>query len=144
MARLTEFVDVTTPFGDRVERQLRDETVGRLTTVDRDGTPQPVPVWFLWDGESILVYSRPNTPKLRNIARTPRVSLNFDGDGHGGDIVVFTGEARIAEIEPPAHQVRPYVAKYSQGFTATGMTAEEFAASYSVAARVTPTRVRGH
>ena len=135
---------MASPFGARIERRLRDETVIWLTTVGPDGMPQPVPVWFLWDGETMLIYSRPNTPKLRNIAHAPRVALSFDGNGHGGDIIVFGGEARIAENEPPANQVGPYVAKYGDGFTRIGMTAAEFAQTYSVAVRVTPATVRGH
>ncbi len=144
MAMLAELVDLASPFGERVERRLRGEKIAWLTTVGQDGTPQPVPVWFLWDGEEMLLYSKPNTPKLRHIARAPIVALNFDGDGDGGDIVVFAGVARIVEDEPPADQVAPYVAKYTAKFPEIGMTAAEFAQTYSVAVRVMPTKVRGH
>ena len=137
-------LDTSTEFGARVERRLRDEIVIWLTTVRADSTPEPVPVWFLWDGESFLVYSRPNTPKLRNIARNPKVALNFDGDGRGDDIVVFTGEARIATDQPPADQVPAYVAKYQERIRRIGPTPERFAQDYSVPIRVTPTRLRGY
>jgi len=33
-------------------------------------------VWFLWNDGSILLYSQPDTPKLRNIAANPRVALH--------------------------------------------------------------------
>ena len=69
------------------------------------GTPQPVPVWFLWDGDaSILLYSRPDQPKLRNIGRNPRVSLHLDGNGQGGDVVVCLGEAFVSD-DPPSDRV---------------------------------------
>ena len=84
-------LDTSTPFGARVERRLREEQIGWLTTVRGDGLPQPSPVWFLWDGETILIYSRPDTPRLRNIAGNPKVALNLDGDGRGGDIVILSG-----------------------------------------------------
>ena len=42
--------DPSTTFGARVERRLRDEPVAWLTLVDPRGTPQPAPIWFLWDG----------------------------------------------------------------------------------------------
>lgn len=137
-------IDLTTDFGKRVERRLREETIVWLTTVRRDGTPQPTPVWFLWDGETILMYSRPNQQKERNIAHSPKVSLNLDGDGHGGDIVVLTGDAQIVANAPPATDVPIYIEKYAEPIKRIGMTPETFAAAYSVAIRITPTDVRGH
>lgn len=137
-------IDTSTPFGQRVTRRLQEERIIWLTTVDGAGIPQPRPVWFLWDGTSFLIYSQPNTHKLRHIADNPQVALNFDGDGHGGDIIVFTGVARIVENGPPADQVDAYAAKYQEGFRRIGMTAAEFARSYSVAIHVTPANLRGH
>jgi PPOX class probable F420-dependent enzyme len=112
--------------------------------VRSDGTPQPSPVWFWWDGQTFLIYSQPDTPKLRNIAQNPTVALNFDGDGQGGDIVVITGRAEITEGAPPAHEVTEYLDKYRQAIARIGMTPETFAQAYSTAMRVTPTGVRGH
>ena len=98
--------DTSSEFGQRAERRLREEWLAWLTTVDVKGMPQPVPVWFLWDGaDSVLIYSKPDTPKLRAIARNPRVSLNLDGNGKGGDIVVLLGEAAVS-ADPPAHVPR--------------------------------------
>ena len=137
-------LDPETEFGARVARRLRDELIGWLTTVGPDGTPQPSPIWFLWDGESFLIYSRPSAPRLRNVECSPHVALNLDGDGQGGDIVVVTGEARIAPDAPPADAHTGYLAKYRDGITGIGMTPEGFAAAYSVALRITPTHLRGH
>ena len=123
-------IDTTSEFGQRVARRLRDETVGWLTTVGPDGTPQPSPIWFLWDGETVLMYSRPDTPKLRNIERNPRVALNLDGDGRGGDIVILTGEARIDREAPAATDYPEYLEKYRQRFARNGMTPEWFAEAY--------------
>jgi PPOX class probable F420-dependent enzyme len=94
--------------------------------------------------QTFLIYSRPGTAKLRHIAERPQVALNLDGDGQGGDIVVFTGQAGIDPHAPPADQVPAYVAKYQPGFARIRMTPAEFARSYSVALRVTPLKLRGH
>jgi hypothetical protein len=68
-----------------------------------------VPVWFLWDGaDSFLIYSKPGTAKLRNIAARPRVSLNLDGNGEGGDVVVVLGSAAVTD-DPPADALPSYV-----------------------------------
>lgn len=137
-------LDTTSEFGARAARRLREELIIWLTTVRPNGRPDPSPVWFLWDGESILIYSRPNTPKLRNIERNPHVALNFDGNGRGGDIVVFNGEARIDTSAPPGNEIPAYVEKYTEAIKRLGSTPETFARQFSVAIRVTPTSVRGH
>ena len=137
-------LDETTEFGARAARRLRDELIGWLTTVDPTGTPQPIPVWFLWDGDrNLLLYSQPGTAKLRNIERNPNVALNLDGNGQGGDIVVCLGEARLSD-DPPGDRVPAYVEKYLPLIERNGWSPGSFAADYSVPLRMTITRIRGH
>ena len=90
-------IDFSGDFGARAAHRLDQEIVIWLTTVRADGAPQPSPVWFLWADQELLIYSKPNAPKLRNIQGNPNVSLHFDSDGEGGDIVILAGEARIDE-----------------------------------------------
>jgi PPOX class probable F420-dependent enzyme len=137
-------IDTASEFGQRAERRLQDEKLAWLTTVDSTGTPQPIPVWFLWDGaDSILIYSRPATAKLRAIERNARVSLNLDGNGRGGDIVVALGEASVSD-DPPANEIAEYVEKYAPLIERNRWTPESFAADYSVPVRMRLTRIRGH
>jgi PPOX class probable F420-dependent enzyme len=138
----------------KLERRLRKEQIIWLTTVRADGTPQPTPVWFLWEacpdpehseGErngTFLIYTQPNAHKLRNIAHNPRVALNLNSDESGGEVAIFTGEARIDETTPPANKVAAYVKKYRQGIAEIDMTPDRMAQEYCVAIRVIPTRVR--
>jgi PPOX class probable F420-dependent enzyme len=136
-------IDSPTPFGERAQRRLRDEKVAWLTTTSGDGTPQPVPVWFLWDGgDSFLIYSRPATAKLGNIEQRPRVSLHLDGNGQGGDIVVVLGDGALSD-DPPAHAMPAYVAKYAAFIARNSWTPESFAADYSVPLRITASKLRG-
>jgi PPOX class probable F420-dependent enzyme len=138
-------IDTKSEFGARASRRLKDELIYWLVTTGSDGTPQPSPVWALWDDDgTLLIYSRPDTPKLANVAARPRVAVHQDGDGRGGDIVVVSGEARIDRAATPADRVPAYVAKYKEGMRRIGMTPESFARAYSVALRVTPARLRGH
>ncbi len=137
-------IDMTTEFGQRVARRLKEEHIIWLTTVGPDGVPQPRPVWFLWDDETFLIYSQPDTYKLHHIARNPKVALNLDSDGRGGDIVVFTGEASIDSNALPANEIVDYADKYQEGIAGIGMTPEQFAKSFSVALRVKPISLRGH
>jgi PPOX class probable F420-dependent enzyme len=136
-------IDQGTEFGTRAARHLREEIVVWLTTVTPSGSPLPMPVWFLWDGnESVAMYSMAGA-RVRNIEANPRVSLNFGGDGGGGDIVVLLGQAAIDPDAPPADQAADYRAKYDEHIARIGMTPEAFAQRYKVPVRIRLTRLKG-
>ena len=138
--------DLSRPFGERVARRLRDERLVWLTTVDANGMPQPTPVWFLWDEatSTFLIYSRSDAKRLEHIKRNSRVALNFDGNGSGGDIIVFTGVAEVSTADPPADQLPAYVENYRDFIARRYDTPEQFASIYSVALRMQPRWIRGH
>ncbi len=138
--------DPSTPFGERVARRLRDDRLIWLTTVDARGMPQPTPVWFLWDvaTSTMLIYSRADAKRLTHIQQNPRVALNFDGNGSGGDIIVITGQAQVSSADPPADQLPTYAEKYREFIARLYATPQNFAAVYSVALRIHPVAVRGH
>ena len=111
-------------------------------TVNGRGAPQPSPVWFLWDDGSLLLYSQPDTAKLRNISANPRVALHLNDDGRGSDVVILSGRAAVSD-DPPAHEIPAYVAKYAGLIQGNGWTPESFASDYSVPVRVALTGLRG-
>lgn len=114
-----------------------------LVTTDAHNTPQPRPVWFHWDGRTILVFSERATAKVRHIARNPRVAVHFNTDESGGSVAVLIGEARILRRRPPAVRVQRYLRKYRQGLKALGMTAAQFSTSFVVPILIRPTAMRG-
>lgn len=136
-------LDFTTDFGKRAAERLRTEEVIWLTTVGNDGTPQPSPVWFLWEDDAVIIYSQPKAPKVGNIARHPQIALNFNSDAGGGNVVILTGTAEIVADAPPAKAHAAYLAKYGEAITRIGMNPDSFADGYSTAIRVTPTKLRG-
>jgi len=137
-------IDQETEFGARVARHLRDEVVVWLTTVSPAGAPLPMPVWFTWDGDAtVRMYSRP-TARVRNLEANPRVSLNFGGDGGGGDIVVLSGGATIERDAPGADRDDAYLEKYRSHITRIGLEPASFAERYNVPVLIRLTRLRGH
>ncbi|MEN8113515.1 MAG: TIGR03667 family PPOX class F420-dependent oxidoreductase [Actinomycetota bacterium] len=134
-------LDRDTDSGVRAAHRLATERIGWLTTVAADGTPQTSPIWFLWDGQEFLVYSL-DSPRVRNLENHSRVSLNLDGNGLGGDIVIVEGSARIDESMSSAAENAAYLEKYRPVMDDYGWTPEWFASRYSVPLRITPTRFR--
>ena len=137
-------IDLSTPFGKAVQRHLEREYAIWLTTVDSSGTPQPRPVWFIWQDDSFLIFSKPNAYKVKHIARNPKVALHFNTDESGDQhVMVFTGEAAFDDACPPAHLVTAYFEKYKDGIASLNMTPEGFSMEYSRAIRIKPAELRG-
>jgi PPOX class probable F420-dependent enzyme len=125
-----------------VEARLHGNLMAWLTTVRPDGQPVSVPVWFLLrQDETFLVYSQPNKLKLRNLQQNPRVALALDVTDLGRDIIRLDGTAQPVEHIPPADQNPEYVVKYTERIGAMFGTADKFAALFSTALLITPTRL---
>lgn len=137
-------INLSTTFGRAVKQHLESQYAIWLTTVDSHLTPQPRPVWFIWENDSFLIFSKPNAHKVAHIEKNPKVALNFNTDETGDlHVIIFTGEASFDLDCPPAHEVPAYLTKYERGIIALDMTPEGFSQEYSRAIRIKPTKVRG-
>jgi PPOX class probable F420-dependent enzyme len=67
----------------------------RLATVDDDGMPRIVPIWFIRRDDEILFTPRGPSLFLANIRRDPRVGLSIDEDPLPYRKVTIQGTARI-------------------------------------------------
>jgi PPOX class probable F420-dependent enzyme len=124
-----------------VESRLKKDLVIWFVTADTDGRPQAVPVWFLWDGDSFLIYAQPGR-KVRHVRANPHVALHLNTDEVGDVVVRASGTAKIVRTEPPADKVPAYVRKYRDQIKGFGWTPKVFAEKYPHAIRVR--RLRFH
>jgi PPOX class probable F420-dependent enzyme len=137
-------IDFTTEFGQRAKRRLQEEYFVWFTTIGADLTPQPRPVWFIWEDDSFLIFSQPGAHKLAHLKRHPRVALHFNADAKADEgVTVFLGSAEFDPGAPPAHEVLAYFEKYRSGIAELNMTPGGFSRDYSQAIRVRPTKLRG-
>jgi PPOX class probable F420-dependent enzyme len=126
---------------EALSRITKDKVVW-LTTVTDSGAPAPNPVWFVPDGDDIVVFSTPGARKVHNITQRPTVTLHFNSDLEGGDVVVITGHATVAHGRRPS-ALGAYLEKYEASITGPlGMTVDEIDRTYDTEIRVRPTRVR--
>lgn len=123
-------------------KHLAADIVAWLTSVAPDGTPQSSVVCFLWDGRTVLFYSRAGVPKIRNIRHNPRVSFHLQCDPHGDHMLSLEGTAAIDETAPPSNLLPAYVDKYREPYLHWNMGADQTAADFPVPIRVQPTRIR--
>jgi PPOX class probable F420-dependent enzyme len=122
------------------DQRLRDEPIIWLGTTRPDGRPHLVPVWFLWDGATVLLFSQPNVQKVRNIRHERRVVLALDTRDEGEDVVIVEGEAELLAAGTVDSTLPAYAEKYAQLMERINTSPEKMAAEYNQAIRVTPTR----
>jgi PPOX class probable F420-dependent enzyme len=140
--------DPATPFGQRVRARLQHDSVIWIVTVGADGRPQPNPVGFCRDGGAdsteFVIYSRPDAHRLKHLRERPdKVSLHFDSDGHGEDIVVLHGRVEVDDDHPASKDWPAHVEKYGSEIARVFGSIAKFSETFPVALRVTITGVRG-
>ncbi len=122
------------------ESRLRKEIVIWFVTAGSDGKPQAVPVWFLFDGRSFLIYARDGV-KVRDVQANPKVELHLNSDEVGDDLVRVSGEAKI-ETRSPKKLPDAYAHKYGGQIKRLGATPQSFLETYHNAIRVRRLRFR--
>ena len=137
-------IDTSTAFGADVMHRLDDQKLAWLTTVSQDGTPQPNPVWYIWDDGVIYIFSKPNQAKLNNIRRSSRIALNLEATADEEHITIFTGTAEIIDrADLPEGILDRYATRYAEGMKGIQMTRAEYEAAYTIPIRFTPAKLRG-
>ncbi len=117
------------------QSRLKKDPVVWLVTAGADGRPQAVPVWYLWDGKSFLIYAQPGI-KVRHVRNNPNVELHLNTDESGNEVIRMSGHATISKSQAPASKVPAYVRKYRADIKGFGWTPEEFSRRYPFAIRV--------
>ena len=140
-ARKKPLLDTSTPAGKRVQKRLEKELIIWLATCAADGRPHAVPVWFLWDGKTFLIYSVPGQ-KVKDIEANPLVQLHFNTTLDGDNVVRIDGEASRLKRYPLAYKVPKYIRKYARLIKSYEWKPEGFSRQYHIAIRVRPTRLR--
>jgi Pyridoxamine 5'-phosphate oxidase len=78
---------------------LSSKIPARLAYIWTDGTPRVVPIWFHWTGHELVLGTPPKAPKLKALARNPKVSLTIDNDAFPHKVLLIRGSARLEPVE---------------------------------------------
>ena len=129
--------------GDAWGREhLERDVIGWLTTRAPDGRLQSSPIGFLWEDGTILFYSQPDTPKLRNIAADPRVAFTLQSDPYGDHALIIEGLAHVDPDALPSDRHPAYAAKYREPLAHWEMDPGATARDFRVPVRITPRTLR--
>jgi PPOX class probable F420-dependent enzyme len=126
------------------EGALRGCPVLWLSSVSANGRPHVVPIWFVWDGERILAFSKPNARKLSNLRTEPRAMVAVGSPGPDFAVELIEADAELprasaADLMPPA-----FATKYRRLLRRADLTLQRFAEVYSQPIVLRPTRFVGY
>jgi PPOX class probable F420-dependent enzyme len=138
---MASLLDLTQKRDAHIDQRLRENAIAWLNTVRPNGYPHAIAVWFLWDGETILIFSKPNQ-KIRNLQQNPHVLLAIDDTKQGADPITIEGTATLLEPGAADTTLAAYVEKYGESIKQIGFTPESMASVYTQTIRIVPTRVR--
>jgi PPOX class probable F420-dependent enzyme len=98
---------------DRYRDLLESSVLGHLATVDPNGKPQVNPVWFIADGERVLLSVRPETAKYRNLRANPSVAISFSDPARPARYLEIRGTVTEFELFDNLSWVNQLARKYT-------------------------------
>jgi PPOX class probable F420-dependent enzyme len=103
---------------ERIQRFLGTRPVVVLATLQADGSPLAMPMWFLHDTTELAMISVVGTQKVRNLLRDPRVCVVAEagGDPRGDDgtrgVAVQGRAAFVSDADGRHALAERFLAKY--------------------------------
>jgi PPOX class probable F420-dependent enzyme len=121
---------------------LYETRIAKLATLNPDGSPNVVPVWFEWDGAEVRVFTLDTSPKVRRIQRDARVALSVEQPvGVHEAWVTIEGTALV---EPGGYALAERLAPryYEPERSTAALGAWAVQRDHWVVLRITPVRIR--
>jgi hypothetical protein len=78
---------------------LHSKIPARLAYIWMDGTPRVVPIWFHWNGHALVIATPPKAPKLKALAKNPKVSLTIDDNTFPHKVLLIRGIASLQQVD---------------------------------------------
>lgn len=78
---------------------LHSKIPARLAYVWTDGTPRVIPIWFHWNGDEFVMATPARAPKLKALAKNPKVSLTIDDNTFPHKVLLVRGSARLEPVD---------------------------------------------
>src|SRR6476661_4548085 len=99
---------------------LQSKIPARLAYVWTDGTPRVVPIWFHWNGSEFVMGTPPKAPKLKALAKNPKVALTIDDNTFPHKVLLIRGTAKLENISGIVPEYEAAAARYFDAELAKG------------------------
>jgi PPOX class probable F420-dependent enzyme len=125
-------------FDAKARKFLAGKHFAKLATLMKDGRPQLTPIWYVYEGDKLIINTSKDRVKYRNIERDPRVSLLID-DGYP-HVSVF-GKARIATERDANKDIESLAIRYTGEKEGRKAARERYWKQERVSIEIVPDRI---
>ena len=123
---------------------LAGQRTCRVATVSANGQPHVSPLWFVWDGDALWLYSIVDSQRWVDLAARPRIAVVIDDGEQYGELrgVEIVGTTAVVGEVPRVGTPDPALAEPERLFGEKYFGGRDFAADGKHAwLRVTPTKM---
>jgi hypothetical protein len=78
---------------------LESKNLAKLAYTWTDGSPRVLPIWFHWDGRQIVMGTPATAPKMKALARNPKVAVTIDTIDFPHKVLLVRGTASTSVLE---------------------------------------------
>ena len=124
---------------------LQGTFTGKLGTINKDGTPHVVAIWYTVDGEGNIIFNTGDkSVKAKNIRRVNRVRLCVDDQTPLFSFVIVDGIAEIISDEPSeVYKWAKIIAARYMGYNKSEEYGRRNSAEGELLVKIKPIRVIG-
>lgn len=112
-----------------VQPLLQSPIPARLAYTWTDGSPRVVPIWFHWNGNAFVLGTPVTAPKLKALAKDPRVALTIDENGFPARVLLVRGSAAVETVDGVIPEYASSAVRYlgdAQGHAWVGQATQMF------------------
>ena len=136
----------TTPLPDHVRAFLAEPRYATVATTDENGAPRQAVIWYLLDGDTIVINSLEGRLWPTNLRRNPNVSIAVTA----ADREEWVGISGTVEVVDDQEQAQADIAAMARRYhtrnpaQADDLIKNRFQPQRRVSFRVSPTRIHDH
>ena len=90
-------------FNDQMCAVLSEPVIVRFTTIQASGYPHTVPIWFMLDGDDLIMFTSRASRKTQNIMENNKANVAIGGDPVGSPSYFVEGDVVIED--DPEHVI---------------------------------------
>lgn len=84
-------------FDEKAREFLKTPRIARLATNGPDGYPHVIPLWFMLDGDDVVMVSERPLRKVKNLRENPKASVQVGGEPGDTAAYLIRGTVTISD-----------------------------------------------
>ncbi len=124
-----------------VDFLMKGTRTGKLSTIQKDGSPHVAPIWFVWNEGKIIFCTGESSVKGKNMRRNPQISICVDDESPPYAFVIIQGTAKLNDNHKDLLKWNTIFGRRYMGEELAEVYGKRNAVEGSLLVEVTPTKM---